>query len=72
MWKERRILRQQLELLAENSKRGSADELPRNSSAMAELFKSLRFNEVIFAVMLMDFIINFVILIHKLFGRQIG
>ena len=67
---EKEILRQQLELLAEQSKSACEDEIPKNTHAMVEIYKELKIRSLLllafFFVVIVNFIIHIIILIKKL------
>lgn len=73
---ERELLRQQMELLAEESKDTTQEELSRLTNAMCEAHKGLRICSCSFALgacfffMCANFVIGFVIQIEKLFRRK--
>lgn len=70
MNREKEILRQQLELLAEQSKNACEDEIPKNTHAMVEIYKELKIRSLLllafFFVVIVNFIIHIIILIKKL------
>lgn len=72
MLKERKLLRQQLEQLAEQSKLAHVCELPSISSAMCEVYRELRRTTILlctfYSVVGLELLIYFVILIKQLVG----
>lgn len=61
MKKEKEILRKQLELLAEQSKSATEDELPRISVAMCDIYKAL-----VGPIIALALVANFTIMFAKL------
>ena len=75
MKKEKEILRKQLELLAEQSKSATEDELPRISVAMCDIYKALNhpFATLVFIALLAVFAkltIGFFVHIKKLLRSE--
>lgn len=76
MCKEKELLRQQLELLAEQSKNATDRETSEISQAMSEIYKSLKrpTNSTAFLVCFVIantyFIISFLVFVKKLFGSE--